>query len=68
MIVYKQVTNLLQLDESPRMRLIDAVDAKADHRGELLFELRTSYDRQFALYRVYGGTAEKIFQTGVPVN
>lgn len=66
MVVFKQVTDLVHLDETPRMRLVDAVDAMADHRGELLFELRTSYDRQFALYRVYRGTAEKIFTTGVP--
>jgi len=26
------------LDDTPRMRLVDAVDAMADNRGELLFE------------------------------
>lgn len=68
LVVFKQVTDLLHLDEKPRMRLIDAVDALADHRGELLFELRTSEDRQFALYRMARGTAEKIFTTGAPQN
>jgi hypothetical protein len=46
------------------MHLIDAVDALADNRGELLFELRGATQRQFALYRVLRGTAEKIFVTG----
>ncbi len=68
LVVFKQVTELLHLDEQPRMRLIDAVDAMADHRGELLFELRTSEERQFALYRVVRGRAEKIFTTAAPQN
>ena len=46
------------------MRLVDAVDALADNRGELLFELRGATQRQFALFRVLRGTAEKIFVTG----
>jgi hypothetical protein len=68
LVVLKQVTDLSHLDERPRMRLIDAVDAMADHRGELLFELRTTEERQFALYRMARGTAEKIFTTGTPQN
>lgn len=68
LVVFKQVTELLHLDDMPRMRLIDAVDAMADHRGELLFELRTNEERQFALYRVVRGRAEKIFVTGAPQN
>jgi hypothetical protein len=46
------------------MRLVDAVDALADNRGELLFELRGATQRQFALYRVLRGQAEKLFVTG----
>ena len=41
------------------MRLVDAVDAMADNRGELLFELRGATQRQFALYRVLRGQAER---------
>ena len=41
------------------MRLVDAVDAMADNRGELLFELRGATQRQFALYRVLRGQARK---------
>jgi len=48
-------------------RLIDAVDAEADNRGELLFELRGAGQRQFALYRVTRGSAEQMFATvGIP--
>ena len=64
LVLLKHVTDAAHLDENPRMRLVDAVDALADNRGELLFELRGKTQRQFALYRVLRGTAEKIFVTG----
>lgn len=64
LVLLKNVTDASHLDETPRMRLVDAVDALADNRGELLFELRGAGQRQFALYRVLRGTAEKIFVTG----
>ena len=60
-VLLKNVTNGANLDVTPRMRLIDAVDALADNRGELLFELRGQSQRQFALYRVLRGEATKIF-------
>jgi hypothetical protein len=62
-VLLKSVTDRAHLDETPRMRLVDAVDALADNRGELLFELRGEGSRQFALYRIYGGMAEKLFVT-----
>jgi hypothetical protein len=64
LLLVKSVTDGAHLDESPRMRLVDAVDALADNRGELLFELRGATQRQFALYRVLRGQAEKLFVTG----
>lgn len=64
LVLLKSITDGAHLDETPRMRLIDAVDALADNRGELLFELRGATQRQFALYRVLRGSAEKIFITG----
>lgn len=64
LVLLKSVTDGQHLDETPNMHLIDAVDALADNRGELLFELRGGSQRQFALYRVLRGTAEKIFVTG----
>jgi hypothetical protein len=45
------------------MRLVDAVDAMADNRGELLFELRGATQRQFALYRILRGQAEQLLVT-----
>jgi hypothetical protein len=63
-VLLKSVTDMAHLDETPRMRLVDAVDALADNRGELLFELRGDGSRQFALYRIYRGTAEKLFVSG----
>ena len=64
LVLLKTVTDPAHLDDKPRMRLVDAVDALADNRGELLFELRGAGQRQFALYRILRGTAEKIFVTG----
>ena len=64
LVLLKNVTDGAHLDEAPRMRLVDAVDAMADNRGELLFELRGNTLRQFALYRVLRGQAEKLFVTG----
>ncbi len=64
LVLFKNVANGAQLDYTPRMKLIDAVDAMADNRGELLFELRGSTQRQFALYRVLRGQAERVFLGG----
>lgn len=63
-VLLKYVTDGAHLDDNPRMRLVDAVDALADNRGELVFELRGQTSRQFALYRVLRGQAEKLFVTG----
>ncbi len=63
LVLYKSVTDSAHLDETPRMRLVDAVDALGDNRGELLFELRGATQRQFALFRVLRGSAEQLFAT-----
>lgn len=63
-VLFKSVTDGAHLDDTPRMRLVDAVDALADNRGELLFELRGATERQFVLFRVLRGRAEKLFVTG----
>jgi len=62
-VLLKNVTDAAHLDDTPRMKLIDAVDARADNRGELLFELRGATQRQFALYRVLRGDISRIFLT-----
>jgi hypothetical protein len=64
LVLLNKVAVGAHLDETPRMRLVDAVDAMADNRGELLFELRGATQRQFALYRVLRGQAEKLFVSG----
>jgi hypothetical protein len=58
------VTDAAHLDRTPRLRLIDAVDVEANNRGSLLFELRETNARQFALYTVLGGHAQQYFITG----
>jgi hypothetical protein len=63
-IALKNVTDAAHLDRTPRMRLVDAVDAEASNRASLLFELRAQNSRQFALYRVIGGQATQIYVTG----
>jgi hypothetical protein len=64
-VLIKNVTDAAHLDDTPRMRLVDAVDALADNRGDLLFELRGSTQRHFALYRVLRGDATRIFVSNV---
>ncbi len=63
-VLLKNVSEAGHLDETPRWRLVDAVDAMADNRGDLLFELRGDTQRQFALYRVLRGQATRIFLSG----
>ena len=63
-VLFKSVTDDDHLDVTPRMRLVDAVDAKADNRGDLVFELRSHRDREFVIYRISAGRAEQVFTTG----
>ena len=67
-VLVKNVTDGAHLDDTPRMRLVDAVEAEKDNRGELLFELRGATERQFALYRVLRGDATRIFVSGPEVD
>jgi hypothetical protein len=63
-VLFKSVTDDDHLDVTPKMRLVDAVDAKANNRGDLVFELRRHHDREFVIYRISGGQAEQVFTTG----
>jgi hypothetical protein len=63
-VALKNVTDAAHLDRTPRMRLVDVVDAEASNRASLLFELRAQNSRQFALYRVIGAQADQTFLTG----
>ena len=51
-------TDTRHLDETPRMELIDAVDADGDGRGELLF--RRTFDNGSA-YSIYRVTADRLW-------
>ena len=63
-VALANVTDAGHLDRTPRMRLVDAVDADGSNRASLLMELRAQHTRQFALYRVIGAQAEQVFVTG----
>lgn len=60
----RSLTDETHLDRTPRLRMVDVVDADATNRASLLFELRHQNTRQFALYRIYGGKATQVFLTG----
>ncbi len=67
-VLFKSVTDDDHLDQTPKMRLVDAVDARANNRGDLVFELRSRHDREFVIYRVSAGQAEQVFTTGSLAN
>ncbi|WP_213807655.1 hypothetical protein [Granulicella sp. dw_53] len=60
----QNVTDEAHLDRTPRMRLVDVVDAEASNRASLLFELRGQRTRQFGLYSVIGARADQRFLSG----
>jgi len=51
-------TDERHLEDTPRMELIDAIDADGDGRGELLFRRTTDSGTSFAIYRV---TADRLW-------
>lgn len=59
------VTDASRLDVTPRMELIDAVDADGDGHGELLFRQVSDTGSGFAIYRVIGYQLWPLFQ-GTP--
>jgi hypothetical protein len=57
--LYAGVTDKFHLDVTPRMELIDAVDADGDGRGELLFRETTDTGTGYVIYRA---GADKLFK------
>jgi len=57
--VYAGVTDKFHLDVTPRLELIDAVDADGDGRGELLFGETTDAGSGYVIYRA---TADKLWK------
>ena len=62
--IFVSVTDTSHLDAIPRMELIDAVDADANGRGDLLFRQYSDTSISYGLYRVSPYQIEKIFQGG----
>ncbi len=60
----RTTTDSAHFDRTPRYRLVDAVDADASNRASLLFEVRSSSARQFALFRLLGPRPDEVFETG----
>jgi hypothetical protein len=57
--VYSGVTDRFHLDVTPKLELIDAVDADGDGRGELLFRETTDAGSGYVIYRP---TADKLWK------
>ena len=58
-------TDSRHLDVTPRMELIDAVDADGDGRGELLFRKTSDAGSAYAIYRVTADGLWPLFE-GTP--
>lgn len=61
---FAMVTDNHHLDAYPRMELIDAVDADANGRGDLLFREYSDVGIKYSLYRVTPYQLEQIFEGG----
>ena len=57
--LYSGVTDKFHLDVTPRLELIDAVDADGDGRGELLFRETSDAGEGYVIYRA---TADKLWK------
>ena len=65
--IFSLVTDSKHLDAYPRMELIDAIDADANGRGDLLFRQYSDVGITYGLYRVSPFQIEKIFEGGSPL-
>jgi len=61
--LYSGVTDKFHLDVTPRLELIDAVDADGDGRGELLFRESTEAGGGYVLYRAGADKLWKLFDS-----
>jgi hypothetical protein len=57
--LYSGVTDRFHLDVTPRLELIDVVDADGDGRGELLFRETADTGSGYLIYRA---TADKLWK------
>ena len=63
--LYAGVTDSRHLDITPRLELIDAVDADGDGRGELLFRRITDTGKSYGVYRAAADQLFPLFE-GTP--
>ena len=61
--LYSGVTDKFHLDVTPRLELIDAVDADGDGRGELLFRESADASKGYVIYRATGDKLWKMFDS-----
>ncbi len=62
--IFSSVSDTSHLDVYPRMELVDAVDADANGRGDLLFRQYSDGGISYGLYRIFPYQMEKIFLGG----
>jgi hypothetical protein len=61
--LYSGVTDKFHLDVTPRLELIDVVDADGDGRGELLFRETTDAGGGYVIYRATADKLAKMFDS-----
>jgi hypothetical protein len=62
--IFSVVSDRNHLDAYPRMQIIDAVDADANGRGDLLFRQYSDTGISYAIFRVFPYQMTKIFEGG----
>ena len=63
-VIFTSVTDSNHLDAFSRMEIIDAIDADANGRGDLLFREYSDVGISYSLYRVYPYEMRKVFEGG----
>ena len=64
--LYSGVTDKFHLDVTPRLELVDAVDADGDGRGELLFRETSDGGSGWVIYRATNDKLYKMFDSSSP--